>query len=131
MVAGAVILAALGFLLYEGLGNALDYYEPVNQAVATRAQLGSSTFRMEGVVVPGTVRKTTDGTDFSIRAGGVTERVVNIGTPPQLFQPNIKVVVVGHFSGEEFLSNQIMVKHSSDYIPESPKQVRSAAGSSH
>ncbi|MCL4313854.1 MAG: cytochrome c maturation protein CcmE [Actinobacteria bacterium] len=118
IILSVIVVAAIGFLLYKGLGSALDYYETVNQAVAARSQLGSSTFRMEGKVVPGSIHPFRGGVDFIIEHGGVSERVVQEGAPPQLFQPSIDVVVVGHFQGNYFLSNRLMVKHSAYYIPE-------------
>ena len=57
--------------------------------------------------------------------------VENRGSPPQLFQPDIPVVVVGHFaSGGSyvFVSNQIMVKHSASYVAAHPDRVRGKDG---
>ncbi len=58
--------------------------------------------------------------------------VQNSGSPPQLFQPDIPVVVVGHFASvgsDVFVSNQIMVKHSAQYIAANPGRVRAPNGS--
>ena len=55
----------------------------------------------------------------------------NTGSPPQLFQPNIPVVVVGHFASrhlERFVSNQILVKHSANYIAQHPAGCRRKNG---
>jgi len=52
--------------------------------------------------------------------------VVNQGTAPQMFQPNVPVVLEGHFAGQQFLSDQIMVKHSAVYIGQQPGRVDSA-----
>ena len=46
----------------------------------------------------------------------------------------VPVVVVGHFStptSMTFLSNQIMVKHSSFYITQHPNRVRAGNGATH
>jgi cytochrome c-type biogenesis protein CcmE len=126
---GLVLAAAFAFLLVKGLGSSLDYYLTVNQAVHQKATLGTRDFRLEGVVVPGTVHNTAAGVDFTVQSDGVSEEVSNTGTPPQLFQPNIPVVVVGHFSGNAFDSNQIMVKHSSSYIAAHPNRVTAPNGS--
>jgi cytochrome c-type biogenesis protein CcmE len=128
-VAGAILLGAFGFLLVEGLTNSLNYFETVNQAVAMRSQLGTTTFRLEGLVVPGTVKRTPTGVDFSVESSGVSEAVIETGQPPQLFQPNIPVVLVGHFSGSFFASDQILVDHTSQYIEEYPKRVTAPNGS--
>ena len=129
---GAVLVAALVFLLVEGLGSSLDYFDTVDQALAHRGTLGTSTFRLEGVVVPGTIQTTAVGTDFVVSEGSARVPVHNSGSPPELFQQNIPVVVVGHFSGPAstlFVSNQIMVKHSAKYIAAHPGRVRAPNGS--
>jgi cytochrome c-type biogenesis protein CcmE len=128
-VAGAVLLGAFGFLLAEGISNSLNYFETVNQAVEMSAQLGTTTFRLEGLVVPGSIHRTSVGVDFSVESSGVSEAVVETGQPPQLFQPNIPVVLVGHFAGAFFSSDQILVDHTSQYIEEYPNRVRAPNGS--
>lgn len=127
-VAGAVVLAAIGFLLAKGLGSSLQYFKTADEAVADRAQLASQTFNIEGVVVPGTVHQTPSGVDFTISSKGVTVPVVNHGSPPQLFQPNIPVVLVGHFQGQTYVSDQIMVKHSATYVAAHPGRVTAPDG---
>jgi cytochrome c-type biogenesis protein CcmE len=130
-VVGVVVALAIGFLLVKGLGSSLDYFKTVNEAVHQRSQLGMTTFRLEGTVVPGTVERTKLGASFDISSGKDSVHVVNSGTPPQLFQPTVPVVVVGHFSSatsSTFLSNEIMVKHSSSYIQAHPNRVRAGNG---
>ena len=123
-----LLAAAVGLLLYKGLLSSLDYFDTVDQALAHRTQLGTSNFRLEGLVVPGTILGTSRGTWFSISgADGRRVDVHNSGSPPALFQQNIPVVVVGHFesaTSNVFDSNQIMVKHSSTYIAAHPNRVR-------
>jgi cytochrome c-type biogenesis protein CcmE len=131
MVVFALLAAALVFLLVEGLGSSLDYFDTVDQALAHRAQLGTSTFRLEGSVVPGSIHSTATGADFRLSQGPHVVDVVNTGSPPQLFQANIPVVVVGHFASNtsgEFESNTIMVKHSANYIAQYPGRVRAKNG---
>ncbi len=119
LVVLAVLAAAFCYLLAEGLGNSLDYYDTVGQALAHRATLGSSTFRLEGIVLPHSVRRTDRGADFSVGEGRSSITVHNTGSPPQLFRVGLPVIVVGHFAGGSavFESDQIMVKHSASYTP--------------
>ncbi|MHB8330303.1 MAG: cytochrome c maturation protein CcmE domain-containing protein [Acidimicrobiales bacterium] len=128
LVVGAVLVGAFAFLLAKGLGGSLDYFETVDQALAHKATLGSRTFRLEGLVVPGTVERTGSGVDFV--AAGTTRRVLveNFGNPPQLFQPDVPVVVVGHFVGDTFVSSQIIVDHSAQYVEQHPNRVRAPNG---
>jgi cytochrome c-type biogenesis protein CcmE len=126
---GVVLVAAFVFLIVKGLGSSLNYFETVDQAVASMAMLGTETFRLEGLVVPGSVHRHDGGVDFV--AAGAKDRVavVNTGNPPQLFQNDIPVVVVGHFSGDTFVSNQIIVDHTAQYVAKYPNRVRAPNGS--
>jgi cytochrome c-type biogenesis protein CcmE len=127
-----VLAGAVVFLLVEGLGSSLDYFDTVNQAFAHRATLGTTTFRLEGTVVPGSIRPTATGTDFAVAEGPHVVHVTNTGSPPQLFQANIPVVVEGHFTSTtstRFVSDSILVKHSADYIEQHPTRVKAPNGS--
>jgi cytochrome c-type biogenesis protein CcmE len=129
LAVGAVLAGAFVFLLVKGLGSSLDYFDTVDQAVHDRATLGTQTFRLEGLVVPGSVHRTRDGVDF-VAAGAIDRvAVVNTSNPPELFQPDIPVVVVGHFSGSTFVSNQIIVDHTAQYIEKYPNRVKAPNGS--
>jgi len=123
----AVLLAAFVFLLVEGLGSALNYFDTVDQAFAHRATLGTRTFNLEGDVVAGSIHPTAVGTNFEIAQGSHTVAVTNTGSPPQLFQADIAVVVVGHFTSDvshTFVSHQILVKHSENYCAAHPERVK-------
>jgi cytochrome c-type biogenesis protein CcmE len=116
IAAGAVIAGAVAFLVAEGLGNATEYYKTVPQAVADRAKLGTTQFRIMGTV-DNDVRRAGDQTEFSITYELVTAHVIDSKSPPQLFKPGIPVVLEGHWSGSVFMSDLIMVKHTSNYTP--------------
>lgn len=127
----AVLLGAFVFLLVEGLGSSLNFFDTVDQAFAHRATLGTRTFNLEGDVVAGSIHPTAVGTDFTISQGSKKVAVVNTGSPPQLFQVGIAVVVVGHFTSPrslDFVSRQILVKHSENYCAANPKRVKSNSG---
>ncbi len=127
-VVGLVLLGALAFLLVKGLGSALDFYLPADQAAAQRASLGGRTFDLEGLVEPGSIHATPHGVDFVVGSGPTRIEVDNTGSPPELFQPDIPVIAVGHFSGAVFSSDQILVKHTSDYIAAHPGRVTAPNG---
>jgi len=133
-VVGIVIVAAIGFLVFKGLTSAIVFFKTANEAIAQRATLGGSTFQLEGMVMPGTVRTIRDGSGttvaFVVESSGVKIAVTNTGSPPQLFQPGIPVVVVGHFVGssDRFASDQILVKHSNVYIAAHPNRVKALNG---
>jgi len=122
VVAATVIVGSLGFLVFRGLTNAFDYYLTTNQAVAQRAHLGDSDFRIQGTLMPG-LRQVGTTVRFSITSHHVTVQVVSTGSPPQLFRVGMPVVLDGHWQGDIFSSFQIMVQHSSNYVeaPAGPK----------
>ena len=123
-VAGVVIVAALGFLVSRGLGDATVYFKTADEALAQRDGLGDRRFRLEGAVVPGSVQPAANGVQFQVRgAAGGTVNVVHQGDPPELFQPDIPVVLEGRWDGDRYASDRIMVKHSSEYRAENPERV--------
>ena len=128
VVVAAVLVGAVAFLVTR-IGGSLDYFETVDQAFAHEAALAGKTIRLEGLVVPGSVRRTADGVDFVAAGSAHRVAVENTGNPPQLFQPDIPVVVVGHFVGSTFVSDQILVDHSATYIEQHPGRVRAPDGS--
>lgn len=134
-VVGLVLAIALGFLIYKAVTSAVVYFKTAQQAVATRSELGNSTFQIEGLVVKGTIHKDAAGTvtSFVISSGPTRLRVANFAPQPALFQANVPVVLVGHFVGSSntFASDEILVKHSNAYIAAHPSRVRAPNGSVH
>jgi cytochrome c-type biogenesis protein CcmE len=122
-IAGAVVLAALGFLIFQGLGNATLYFRTADEAVAQRAELGDRRFRIEGDVVDGSVRQVGDDVSFTLTKNEVQVPVRHKGDPPELFRPGIPVVLEGRFQGDFFSSDRIMVKHSETYVAKNPERV--------
>jgi cytochrome c-type biogenesis protein CcmE len=132
-VIGVLVIVVI-VLLSQGLLKSLNYFETVDQAWGQRATLGIKEIRLEGVVEPGTISRTNSGASFTITGSGDHRFFVTaLGSPPQLFQANIPVVVVGHFASStsvKFDGTQIMVKHSSSYIAAHPNRVKAPNGTS-
>ena len=128
-----VVLAGLVVALAApGLLSNLNYFETVDQVLASRASLGSHPVRLEGVVVAGSVVRTARGADFLVRGSRGSIEVHEVGAPPELFGPNIPVVVAGHFASATapvFAGTQILVKHTAQYIAAHPARVRAPNGS--
>ena len=127
-IVGAVVLAALGFVVFRGLGDATLYFKTADEAIRDRASLGSRRFRIEGTVVPNTVETTGNGVTFFIEENGAEVSVVHHGDPPQLFREGIPVVLEGRFDGHRFASDRIMVKHTEQYRADNPDRVKSYPG---
>jgi cytochrome c-type biogenesis protein CcmE len=121
-----IIAGAIGFLLWKGLGDSTTYFYNVDEAVARQDDLGTDRIRMQGTVLDGTVEETDAGVTFTVEFNGVEADVVHQGDPPELFQPNLPVVVEGHWDGETFASDRILVKHSSEYQEENEDRLDQA-----
>ena len=124
-IAGAIILVALGFLVFRGLDNATLYFRTADEAVAQRDTLGTRRFRIEGTVVQGSVRERADALGFRIESKGTVVDVVHRGNQPGLFKPGVPVVLEGRFAdgSPTFNSDNILVKHSEQYVAENPERV--------
>lgn len=114
----AVIVGALGFLVFQGLGDAAVYFKTVDEAVAEKADLGTRRFRIEGDVV----QRPVDGR-FTLQGATHKAEVEYHGEVPPLMQPGIPVVLEGRWAGDLFKSDRIMVKHTSEYREKNPERV--------
>ena len=123
-----VVAAAIGFLVFKGLGDATVYFKTADEAVAEKAELGDRRFRVEGAVVTGSVRETSDGVRFEIISAGETVPVLHRGDPPELFKPGIPVVLEGNWDGDVYASDRIMVKHTTEYREQNPDRVDEYVG---
>jgi len=133
---GVLVVLALAILalLGQGLLHSLNYFETVDQVLAKRASFATEVIRLEGVVKPGSITRTSSGASFVLTGSGTNQvDVLAHGSPPQLFAAGIPVVVVGHFTTARSLvfdGTQILVKHSSSYIAEHPNRVKAPNGTS-
>ncbi len=127
-----LLVIVIGIMLSQGMLQSLNYFKTVGEVYQDRTSIGTREVRLEGMVVKGTVERTSQGATFTIR-GAKTElvTVTAVGTPPQLFRAGIPVVVVGSFTSPtsySFHANQIMVKHSAEYIEKNPGRVKGSDG---
>jgi cytochrome c-type biogenesis protein CcmE len=143
------IVAVAGFVIVSALGNATMFFYNADEAVAQRAELGTSRFRLQGTVVGGTIERTPDGVEFVVTYNGVEVPVRHQGDPPELFEPDIPVVLEGRFAtapgaeGEQagagasadeaplFLSDRMLVKHDENYVAEEGDRLREAEEGGH
>ncbi len=116
----ALICGALAFLLLQGLGEATTYFYNADEAVAQRADLGDDRFRLQGTVVPGSVRQEGNEVAFEVEFACAQVDVLHQGSPPELFADGIPVVLEGGFvpAGDTYASDRILVKHTSEYRTE-------------
>jgi cytochrome c-type biogenesis protein CcmE len=125
---GAILLVVAfvvaGALLWQGLTNATVYFKTVDEALAERAELGDRRFRLEGLVEEGSVEERDGGVRFVVTENDAEIRVFHVGDPPELFRPDIPVVLEGRFAGDTFRSDRILVKHTEEYREDNPERVK-------
>lgn len=121
-----VVVGALGFVLFQGLNDAATFFYNVDEAIEQRDDLEGERFRMQGNVIAGSVAETASGVEFTIAYGGEQMPVVHTGTPPELFGPDIPVVIEGTFEGDTFASDEILVRHDNEYDEENPDRIADA-----
>ena len=115
----------IGFVVFQGLGNATLYFRNADEAVAERDDLGTRRFRLQGLVQrrrrAGRRRRRASRSPST----APTSPCVHAGDPPDLFQPGIPVVLEGHFveGADTFASDRILVKHSEEYEAENPDRI--------
>ena len=116
----ALICGALAFLVLQGLGQAATYFYNADEALAQRADLDDQRFRLQGTVVPGSVRQSGEEVAFQVEFACATIDVRHQGDPPELFADGIPVVLEGGFAatGDTYASDRILVKHTSEYRTE-------------
>lgn len=123
-----VVAAAIGYLVFKGLGDATVYFKTADEAVADKDELGDRRFRVEGAVVTDSVQESADGVRFEIISAGETVPVLHRGDPPELFKPGIPVVLEGRWDGDVYASDRIMVKHTTEYREQNPDRVDDYVG---
>lgn len=117
-----VILAVLGFLVYQGISNNLVYYITPSELLAKGAAADGQSFRLGGQVRPGSVHWTARAQllRFALQDPKAVVWVVSHGLPPPLFRPGSGVVVEGTFTGGAFTATNLMIRHGSTYRAPKP-----------
>lgn len=120
-VAVLVVVVGLGaVVVVRSLDDATLFFRNADEAVTQRDDLGTSRFRLQGLVVPGSVEAYPGGVAFDVGFNGAVVPVEHSGDPVELFDDGIPVVLEGRWSGTNanavYLSDRMLVKHDENYI---------------
>lgn len=115
VVASAIIVAALGFVAYQGVRSSMVYYLTPTE-FKSKPELRHNKIRMAGRVVPGSVVKTEGLIRFAI-TDGLTPYEVHYGGPlPDLFAEGREVLVEGRVDGTGIIqAAQVISTHPPEY----------------
>ncbi len=118
IVGGAIVAAAIFFLLYQGFRDTLVYFVTPSELKLKGASAVGENFRLGGMVAEGSLVRGGDMLDISFRVtdGRETVPVVYRGVPPDLFKEGRGVVVEGRYTSDGiFKAATILAKHSEEY----------------
>ncbi len=116
LVGGAVILAALAYLIYAGVTQSAVYFITPSELEA--AAVAGRAYRLGGMIAPGSVHWNSASLDldFALTDGKARVPVRHKGTPPDLFGEGRGAVVEGTWTPDGyFKATLIMAKHSENY----------------
>ncbi len=115
-IVALVILGAVGYLVYNGLSTNV-YYQTVSELQAGHAKQGQQV-RLAGNVVPGSIVREAGASTvrFNVADAGGNLPVVYSGTVPDIFGPDIEVVVEGKYTpGSGFVADTMLAKCPSKF----------------
>jgi cytochrome c-type biogenesis protein CcmE len=118
LLAVAVVAAAIGWLAFSGIGNALVYYRTPTELAALGEQGIGRVIRLGGLVVPDSLACADGGVDF-ILTDGDAEIPVHAAPGNSLLCPRegVGVVVEGRLDTlGVFEPTQVIVKHDENYV---------------
>lgn len=113
--AAAVALGAFGLLSASGIGDSLVYYRTPSE-VLVEPLLSGTTVRLGGMVRPGSIRSSADGTWFVLTDGVSDVDVLHEGEIRGVFAEGQGALVEGTVDEDGlFRSQLLMVQHDNEY----------------
>jgi cytochrome c-type biogenesis protein CcmE len=113
---GAVIAAALAYMIYAGVTQSAVYF--VTPGELRAAPVVGKAYRLGGLVQPGSLKWEPRSLDlsFTLSDGKAAVPVRHKGTPPDLFGEGRGAVVEGSWTADGyFKASLILAKHSEEY----------------
>ncbi len=138
LIAGALILGAISYLMFSGINDSMVYYYTVSEALEIAQELDNRGIRVGGYVQAGTIQKDNGQSrvEFLVfeKESDRTLPVSYQGIIPDTFKDNAEVLVEGMYRPEEgiFHANVLLAKCPSKYEalgPEHPQDIPIGNGS--
>jgi cytochrome c-type biogenesis protein CcmE len=120
IIGGLVILAALAYIIYGGMKEAIVYFVTPSELKAKETSSTGKFLRMGGMVVQGSLQKDVKNLTyrFELTDGTTSVPVFFRGVPPDLFAEGKGAVVEGRINKDGvFQATTIMAKHAEQYSP--------------
>jgi len=118
LLAGTVLLAAVGYLITTAVQSTAVYYLTVGELTAAGPSMYGQAVRVAGNVVPGSIVR--DTASFSVRFEAEDESgripVLYRGVLPDIFGDGVQVVLEGKYApGGPFAANTLLAKCPSKF----------------
>ncbi|OGP96769.1 MAG: hypothetical protein A2W10_08110 [Deltaproteobacteria bacterium RBG_16_55_12] len=120
LIGAAIILAALAYLIYGGMREAIVYFVTPSELKGQESSSKDKFLRMGGMVVAGSLQKDPPNLTyrFQLSDGAQSVPVFFRGIPPDLFSEGKGAVVEGRIGPDGvFVASTIMAKHAEEYSP--------------
>lgn len=121
IIAGLAIAGAIAYLVIANTGTTAEYYMTVKELHACTT-CATQTVRVSGNVVGSSIERNgkTQVVHFSIHDTSGTLPVVYSGVVPDIFGPNVQVVVEGKVSDGVFQAQNLLTKCPSKFQSATP-----------
>ena len=122
IIGGVALLSiAVGLMLYAFQSNLVFFFSPT-QVAAKEAPLGR-TFRIGGIVEPGSIKREGVEVRFAVTDTAKTIPVIYRGALPDLFREGKMVVAQGQLREDGvFQAREVLAKHDENYMPPEAKE---------
>ena len=123
-----LVVGGVGYVAAQALSTATTFFYNADEAVAQQPKLGTTRFRMQGTVEPGTIQRDGSAVAFKVTFNGAEVPVVHQGDPPELFKDAEPVVLEGHWdtNGTQFESDRMLIKHDANYVAKNGDRLKQA-----
>lgn len=121
LIGGFVLVAAFGFLIYQGIASTGMYYLTVREYKAMDETAAAQQVRLGGRVAEDSV--VWEAGSMTLRFvvedldGGDRMPVVYRGVVPDSFKPGVEVVLEGRSAAGVFEAKTLLTKCASKYVP--------------
>ena len=130
IAAGVVLVigAAATLILQAFQSNLVFFFSPTQ--ISTKEAPVNRTFRLGGLVVAGSVKRTGVAVDFQVTDTAQSVPVHFEGILPDLFKEGKGVVAQGKLQDGVFVAKEVLAKHDENYMPpEAAEALKNAAKS--
>jgi len=120
LVGAAIIVIAVGYLLYLSFGSSASYYVTVSEFFDRGTELYDISIRVAGRVADTPIEWNPEDLElkFAITEGGDTMSVIYNGARPNGFDTGVSILAEGKFHSDGiFQATQLIMKCPSKYEP--------------